>query len=116
MNITMKHPGGHCIDEILRLKEKIKNGEYKLPIHLIVVKEKGADAITLNTLEQIDILNLKYNNLNPCGEKECSIVKLLNDKGESIIVNPHEYCSLKVSPDARGKPIFLSIDDEINNN
>jgi len=115
MSATILHPGKRCVDRIIRLKEKIENGIYKLPIHLIIVKEKGADAITLNRLEQIDVLNLKSNNLNHCGEKECPIVKLLNDKGESIVIDPHEYCSLRVSPDARGKPIFLSI-DEINNN
>jgi len=103
MNATMLHPGKDCVDSIIRLKEEIKKGIYKLPIYLIIVRDR-AYSFTLKKVKQISILQPEHF----CEKKDCFIVELLNG-GDSIIINPHEYCSLKVSPDANGKAIFLSI-------
>lgn len=105
MDSMILHPGECCIKKLKRLKEKIEEKTYKLPIYLLIKVNGITHSFTLKNLKQIKILSSKTDNV--CGKKECPVVKLL-DKKIKIIIDSHESCSLNVSRDKNGKAIFLS--------
>ena len=109
MHTTIMHTGEYCIKELKKLKEGIEKEIYRLPLYLIVIKNKVAHSFALKNLRQIKVLNSKTN--NKCGKKEYAVIKLLDKKSE-ITIDFHGLYSLKVSRDANGKAIFLSFDFE----
>ncbi len=108
MNTVVTHPGGECIERIVKLKEAIQKNEYTLPIYLIIkFDDEVIKSFILEDEDQIQMEAKDNGDKNPCGKTVCPVVKLISEE-KNLLIDPHKECSFKVSNDAEGKCVFLT--------
>ncbi len=97
----IRYPGAQCVHQLLRLKKLMKKGDYVPPIPGMI---RGKENFSFILMDSHDIVVEKPKDKYP--------LVSIRQGGQKFLVAVEEANELRIGSDGRGKPIFLSLNEE----